>query len=358
MHSVSPPSATRFASISVDMCARVSCKRVHRSVPHDSSLNAFRSPLLIMAQQAPCVTAQGCRSLRTSSASKAMLPSTPPSRQTTTYQWRYLLKFCPIAEWGPMKESASEYRELIDDELGNIRSMREILADFAAYDAGPTYWKPPGMFNAERSFSADVVDEMKQQCEWMERIALTHFRAEQVIQKTSTIDLRGHVVPELPVTQTIPFCGSSIDLMLKLGVCSRYVGTPPCSTKTVIRQFRKPSDIDDYKNVGRRCPQAFQDYSVWSQAYVQAALWRDLALHAERQSPGADKRQGWKSDCPQRQYVRKLWTMWAACMRALMSEFFMSLVICEFTHWDAPIMNEPPNVVCILVWEQATYCCN
>ena len=50
MHSVSPPSATRFASISVDMCARVSCKRVHRSMPHDSSLNAFRSPLLIMAQ--------------------------------------------------------------------------------------------------------------------------------------------------------------------------------------------------------------------------------------------------------------------------------------------------------------------
>ncbi len=308
-----------------------------------------------MAQQAPCVTAQGCRSLRTSSASKAMLRPKPTCRELDSTQWRYLLKFWPIAEWGPMKESTREYRKLIDDELGTIRSMREILADFATYDAGPTYWKPPDMFNAESSFSADVVDELKQQCEWMERIALNHFREEQVIQKTSTIDLRGHVVPELPVTQTIPFCGSSIDLMLKLGVCNRYVGSPQCSTKTVIRQFRKTSDIDDYKNVGRRCPQAFQDYSIWSQAYVQAALWRDLALHAERQSPGADKRKGWKSDCPQRQYVRKLWTMWAACMRALMSEFFMSLVICEFTHRDAPIMDEPPNVVCILVLEQAIY---
>ena len=147
--------------------------------------------------------------------------------------------------------------------------------------------------------------------------------------------------------------------MLKLGVCSRYVGMKPCSTKTVIRQFRTHSDIDDYKNEGRRCPRMlFEDYSVWSQEYAQAALWRDLALHAERQSPGADKRKGWKSDCPQRQYVRKLWTMWAACMRALMREWFMSLVICEFDPRDAPIMSEPPNVVCILVWEQAIYCCN
>ena len=45
MHSVSPPSATRFASISVDMCARISCKRVHCSAPHDSSLDAFHSSL-------------------------------------------------------------------------------------------------------------------------------------------------------------------------------------------------------------------------------------------------------------------------------------------------------------------------
>ena len=43
MHSVSPLSATRFASISIDMCARISCKRVPCSVPHDSCVDVCHS---------------------------------------------------------------------------------------------------------------------------------------------------------------------------------------------------------------------------------------------------------------------------------------------------------------------------
>jgi hypothetical protein len=43
MHSVSILSATRFASISVDMCARISCKRVHCSAPQDLCVDVCHS---------------------------------------------------------------------------------------------------------------------------------------------------------------------------------------------------------------------------------------------------------------------------------------------------------------------------
>ena len=255
-----------------------------------------------------------------------------------------------------MRESRREYRIIIDYDLCSISCMREILVDFARYDAGPTYWNPPDMLYVEANLSADLVDEFNQQCEWMRRIALDHFREEQVTQQ-NFFEMRGHVLVAYPETKTIPFCGSSIELMLKLGVCRRGMVTPRSPGSTVILQFRKPSDLDDYKRAGRQCPPVLvEDYSVYAHAYVQTALWRDLALHAERQSRGGDKENGWKYDCPTRQYLRKLWTMWAACIRALQREFVISLLICESgVIPDAPRLVEPHNVLCILVWEQAIH---
>ena len=135
-----------------------------------------------------------------------------------------------------MKESRREYRIIIDDDLCSISCMREILADFARYDAGPTYWNPPDMVYVEANLSADLVDEFNQQCAWMRRIALDHFREEPVTQQ-NIFEMRGHVLVAYPETKTIPFCGSSIELMLKLGVCRRGIVTPRPTANTVILQF-------------------------------------------------------------------------------------------------------------------------
>ncbi len=73
-------------------------------------------------------------------SSQWMAVATP---HVLTDHWPLCISFLPTVDLVPVREATLECRNAVDCFLGSIDAMRQILTDFALYDAGPTRWKVP-----------------------------------------------------------------------------------------------------------------------------------------------------------------------------------------------------------------------
>jgi hypothetical protein len=279
-------------------------------------------------------------------SSQWMAVATP---HVLTDHWPLCISFLPTVDLVPVREATLECRNAVDCFLGSIDAMRQILTDFALYDAGPTRWKvlnftglpticsnvspslryanldirTPGMVWVYGSWlPGPVYGLLRLQSDWMDGVARGQFA-----EMTSAVPC---AVCGRPVY--IPFCELSSEIFYSLG---------SCSTQLIV-SLRTPNEVDDYMFAAKRHPYKCDNHADTLISYEMAAIWRDLAADGHVSDVGgythrykmerivARYRTEWLQKTIDRVNLEKLWALWAVSMKALLKmNIRMTLLVCE-----------------------------
>ena len=260
-----------------------------------------------------------------------------------TDHWPLCISFLPTVDLVPVREATLECRNAVDCFLGSIDAMRQILTDFAVYDAGPTRWKvpnftglpticsnvspslryanldirTPGMVWVYGSWlPGPVYGLLRLQRDWMDGVEMT-----------SAVPC---AVCGRPVY--IPFCELSSEILYSLG---------SCSTQLIV-SLRTPNEVNDYMFAAKRHPYKCDNRADTLISYEMAAIWRDLAADGHVSDVGgythrykmerivARYRTEWLQKTIDRVNLEKLWALWAVSMKALLKmNIRMTLLVCE-----------------------------